>query len=131
MHTYVDASKPTGGYTSTPAANYKVGLYTLAAFTSQAAARKIVQFERRLEFGMEGHRFFDLQRWDGITGGPMGNGFMATQINFYLDHENHVPNFPILLLKQAKFTAGKNELYPIPQEQIDITAGSIKQNPGY
>lgn len=131
VHTYVDATKPTGGYTSTPAANYKVGVYPPGSFTDKATARKIVQFERRLEFGMEGHRFFDLQRWDGITGGPMGNGFMGTAINFYLDHENHVPNFPILLLKQAKFTVGKNELYPIPQAQIDITAGSIKQNPGY
>ena len=114
------------------AANYKIDKYTgQFAANGAAYARKAIQFERRLEFGMEGHRFFDLQRWDGITGGPMGNGFMGAQINFYLDHENHVPNFPILLLKQAKFTVGKNELYPIPQAQIDVTQGSIKQNPGY
>ncbi|RFZ81090.1 RagB/SusD family nutrient uptake outer membrane protein [Mucilaginibacter terrenus] len=131
VHTYVDDTKPTGGYTSTPAANYKVGLYPAGSFTDKATARKYVQFERRLEFGMEGHRFFDLQRWDGITGGQMGNGFMAAQINAYLDHENHVPNFPIELIKQAKFTAGKNELFPIPQGQIDVTQGAIKQNPGY
>ncbi|WP_374950184.1 RagB/SusD family nutrient uptake outer membrane protein [Mucilaginibacter sp.] len=131
VHTYIDASKPTGGYTSTPAANYKIGTYPATAFTDKAAARKIVYFERRLEFGMEGHRFFDLQRWDGITGGPMGAGFMGAQINAYLAHENAVPNFPILLIKQAKFTVGKNELYPIPQEQIDVTQGNIKQNPGY
>ncbi|MBK0378638.1 RagB/SusD family nutrient uptake outer membrane protein [Mucilaginibacter segetis] len=131
VHTYIDPSKPTGGYTSTPAANYKVGLYPAGSFTDKATARKYVQFERRLELGMEGHRFFDLQRWDGITGGPMGNGWMAAQINSYLDHENHVPNFPILLIKGAVFTAGKNELFPIPQAQIDITQGNIKQNPGY
>jgi hypothetical protein len=130
VHTYIDPTKPTGGYTSTPAANYKVGLY-LVPFTDKAFARKVVQMERRLELGMEGHRFFDLQRWDGITGGPMGAGFMGAQINAYLAHENAVPNFPILLLKQAKFTVGKNELFPIPQAQIDVTQGNIKQNPGY
>lgn len=131
VHTYVNAANPTGGFTSTPAANYKVSTYPAGFFSSKEIARKYIQFERRLEFGMEGHRFFDLQRWDGITGGPMGNGFMAKQINDYLAHENQVPNFPILLIKGAVFTAGKNELFPIPQAQIDVTQGNIKQNPGY
>ena len=32
----------------------------------------------------------------------------------------------------AKFTAGKNEYYPIPQAQIDIQGSDIlSQNPGY
>ncbi|MGZ3928286.1 MAG: RagB/SusD family nutrient uptake outer membrane protein [Mucilaginibacter sp.] len=132
VHTYKDPANPTGGYTNTPAANYKVGLYSgQFAEGGQAFARKAVQFERRLELGQEGHRFFDLQRWDGLYGGPMGNGFMAGVLNGYLAHENAVPNFPALLLKSAKFVAGKNELYPIPQTQIDITHGTIKQNPGY
>jgi hypothetical protein len=56
---------------------------------------------------------------------------MATTINAFLAHANEVPNIPALLLKGAKFTAGRNELFPIPQAQIDITHGNIKQNPGY
>ncbi|WP_428330626.1 RagB/SusD family nutrient uptake outer membrane protein [Mucilaginibacter sp.] len=144
VHTYKDATNPTGGYTTTPAANYKVGFYgtynnangvsnPTMGFAAQGKdfARKAVQFERRIELGMEGHRFFDLQRWDGLYGGQMGSGFMAGVLNGYLAHENAVPNFPALLLKSAKFTAGRNELYPIPQGQIDITHGNIKQNPGY
>lgn len=132
VYKYADDSNPTGARSTTPAANYKVGLYT-GQFTAQgkAYARTAVQFERRIELGMEGHRFFDLQRWDGVYGGPMGNGFMAGVINSYLAHENAVPNFPIALIKGATFTAGKNELYPIPQGQIDVTYGAIKQNPGY
>lgn len=115
-----------------PAANYKVGLYK-GQFTTngQAYAREAVHFERRLELGMEGHRFFDLSRWDGIYGGPSGTGYMAGVLNAYLAHENAVPKFPQTLLQGAKFIAGKNELFPIPQAQIDITHGSIKQNPGY
>ena len=139
VKTYKDPANPTGGFTTTDAANYVVGLYGAAGTNvesslvagGQAYARKVVQFERRLELGQEGHRFFDLQRWDGLYGGQMGNGFMAGVLNAYLAHENAVPNFPALLLKSAKFVAGKNELYPVPQNQIDITHGNIKQNPGY
>ncbi len=132
VHTYKDSKNPTGGYTTTPAANYHVGLYN-GQFTlnGQGYARRAVQFERRLELGMEGHRFFDLQRWDAIYGGASGTGYMANMINAYITHENGVPNFPNLLLKPAKFVQGKNELFPVPQAQIDITHGNIKQNPGY
>ncbi len=44
-----------------PAANYLVKEYT--GFTDQTFARKAVHMELRLEFAMEGHRFFDLVRW--------------------------------------------------------------------
>lgn len=135
VHTYIDPTKPTGGYTATPAANYKVGLYTGQIATgTKDFARKAVQFERKIELGMEGHRFFDLQRWDGRFGGIMGPGFMAAAINAQLAHENDLtsePKFPALLLKGAKFVQGKNEVFPVPQGQIDVTKGAIKQNPGY
>jgi len=29
------------------------------------------------------------------------------------------------------FVDGKHELYPIPQRQIDLSAGKMFQNPGY
>lgn len=55
--------------------------------------------ERRLELAMEGERFFDLVR----------TGQAATVI----------PNFK----------AGKNELFPIPQQEV--TVSHLQQNPGY
>jgi hypothetical protein len=60
----------------TPAANYVIDEYTTAR-TDQAAARKAVRFERRLELAMEGHRFFDLVRW----------GVAAETINKYVEIE--------------------------------------------
>jgi len=55
--------------------------------------------ERRLEFAMEGHRFFDLVR----------TGQAATRI--------------------PGFVAGKHEVFPIPQDEIDVSG--LIQNPGY
>ncbi len=65
VHTYIDNSKPQGGFTTTPAANYFIKPYAAGFFAGlgQAGARKYVQFERRLELAMEGQRFFDLVRY--------------------------------------------------------------------
>ena len=137
VHTYQDAANPTNGSTTIAAANYKVGLYGSAgvntstgfATNGQAYSRKAVYFERMIELGMEGQRFFDLQRWDGIYGGPAGSGFMAGIINSYLNHESNVANMNYSF-SGSHFTQGKNELYPIPQSQLTLAVG-MKQNPGY
>ena len=139
VHTYIDPAHPMGGYTNSPAANYKVGLYGAAggnastgfAAGGQAYARKAVYFERMIELGMEGHRFFDLQRWDGLFGGPAGNGYMGNTINAYIAHEIASTSTFGNELINSQFTSGRNELYPIPQNQITATNGKIKQNPGY
>ncbi|MBP9550172.1 MAG: RagB/SusD family nutrient uptake outer membrane protein [Chitinophagales bacterium] len=94
---------------------YKIGEYP--TFASKEYALKALKFERRLEFGMEGPRFFDLVRW----------GEAATVLNGYLAVEKTKRDF----LANAKFTAGRDEYYPIPQREIDFTAGLYKQNPGY
>jgi hypothetical protein len=136
VHLYKDANNPMNGYTTTPAANYKVGLYGAAggkaafgfAAGGQAYARKAVYFERMIELGMEGHRFFDLQRWDSRFGGPAGSGYMAGVLNAYIKHEAQVTGYNDALFSGTSFTAGRSELYPIPQSQI---SSKIVQNQGY
>jgi hypothetical protein len=131
VHTYIDNNDPSKGFTNTPAANYFIKLYPPGVFASQGQeyARKAIRFERKLEFGMEGHRFFDLQRYDN------GTGYMANVLNAYIQHETHIPGFNFELLKGAVFTKGKNEIYPIPLHQIDLSAHNggptLTQNPGY
>ena len=113
---------PTATYATqtTPADNYKIGLYTGATFNA-GNALKAIQFERRLELAMEGHRFFDLVRW----------GIAATTINTYIAREKAARP----LKATANFAAGKNEYFPIPQGSIDNlnSDGKIRlvQNPGY
>lgn len=103
----------------TPAANYQISPYPASAFANKADATKAVRMERKLELSGEGHRFFDLVRW----------GVAAAEINAYLAYDS---KFLVSALGGAKFTAGKNEFFPIPQTQIDIQGASVlSQNPGY
>ena len=103
-----------------PAANYKMSEYT-AAWTSADVARKAVRFERRIELGMEGHRFFDLVRW----------GVAASEKDKYFTKEKTTRPY----LGQGRFTAGKSEVFPIPAKAITQSAKdgapTLKQNPGY
>ena len=99
------------------AATFVYDVRPYAAFADQAAARKALRTERRLEMGLEGFRFFDLVRW----------GVAKQTIDQYLADE--VQRRPYLA--SALFTAGRDEYLPIPQQQIDLSGGVYHQNPGY
>jgi hypothetical protein len=71
--------------------------------TNQTELRDIIFNERRHELAMEGWRFWDLVR----TG-------RAVQV-----------------LGPLGFIAGKHELLPVPQSEIDISQGSLVQNPNW
>jgi hypothetical protein len=130
VKTYIDNANPSGGFTNTNAANYKIGLYTgQFAANGKAYALNAVEVERQLETGMEGRRFFDLQRYDPIFGGPEVAGFMAGIENAHITQDiKWLGTNPVL--QGHTFTAGKSELFPIPINQIDIDT-KLKQNNGY
>lgn len=71
--------------------------------TDQGQLRDAIWRERRSELGMEYDRYFDVIRQGRALAlfGPKG------------------------------WKANKNEVWPIPQAEIDVTAGMIVQNPGY
>jgi hypothetical protein len=132
VHNYIDNSDPSKGYTTTLSANYKISPYPAGYFSGQGVvvAREAVEMERQLETGMEGRRFFDLQRYDPLYGGPQSTGFMAMVENAHIKQDiKWLGTNPVL--QGAVFTAGKNELYPIPFPQISVENGQLKQNPGY
>lgn len=71
--------------------------------TDKDALRNIILNERRYELALEGHRFWDLVR----TG-------KAPQV-----------------LGPLGFVAGKHELLPVPQNEIDLSQGTLTQNPNW
>jgi starch-binding outer membrane protein, SusD/RagB family len=105
---------------SKTAAIYNVKTYA-AAWTDKAVARKAVRFENRLEFAMEGHRFFDLVRW----------GVAADVMNTYIAKEKDQRTY----LNGAAFQKGKHEYYPIPLSEIVNSSKdgkpTLTQNPNY
>ena len=120
--------------TATPADKYVIGQYPAGSFANKAFALTAIHFERKLELGMEGMRWYDLQRWDGasvtdpITG---SDGSMAAEINAFFASDISINN----QLTGAHFTPGKNEYYSIPQAEIDksrsIGQEELTQNAGY
>lgn len=105
----------------TPAANYDVEPYP-TNFASKEDALKAIRHEIRLEFAMEGLRFFDLVRW----------GIAAEVINKYLE----VEGTRMVHLSGKTFVAGKHELWPVPQTQIDLSVDEsgkkvLTQTTGY
>ncbi|MFK7921549.1 MAG: RagB/SusD family nutrient uptake outer membrane protein, partial [Bacteroidia bacterium] len=98
---------------TTDAANYVISPY--AAFASADEARNALMMERKLELGMEGHRFFDLVRW----------GVAQTEINRILAYEKPLRT----LLYNSETTFGAEDVtFPIPQRQIDLSNGNLTQN---
>ncbi|HUR29843.1 MAG TPA: RagB/SusD family nutrient uptake outer membrane protein [Saprospiraceae bacterium] len=71
----------------------------------QDELRDRIYAERRVELAMEQNRWFDLARWGRIV-------------------EVMDPLYPA-------FDPSKHTLLPIPQSEIDLTAGILVQNPGY
>ncbi|MCG8308498.1 MAG: RagB/SusD family nutrient uptake outer membrane protein [Cytophagales bacterium] len=98
------------------AANYLIDTYN-APFSDKTEALRALRIERRLELAHEGHRFFDLVRW----------GIAAKTMNDYFEVEKTKRTH----LSGAKFVEGTHEYAPIPQSQIDLGRGKIKQNNGY
>jgi tetratricopeptide (TPR) repeat protein len=103
-------------------ATYRVGQYP--SFPDAAYARRAVQWERRLELAIEGHRFFDLRRW----------GIAKATMNAYIEVERTRRTH----IQKAKDNGGyqdKHDLYPLPQLQIDLSAKDkvpqLKQLPAW
>jgi hypothetical protein len=73
-------------------------------------SREAIWHERRLELAMEHDRFFDLVRQEAVQPGRAVQAFAA---------------------HGKTFTKNRNEVFPIPLTQIQLSAGRLMQNPGY
>jgi hypothetical protein len=111
---YIMDNKVDGTQTKGSAGNYRIGLYP-ASYANEAGARAALEREMRLEFGMEGHRWFDIARW----------GTASKVLNAYADAER-----PFL----AKFINSYDPswvYFPIPQSEIQTAMGRFVQTPAW
>ena len=96
----------TEAYNAINKVRQRVNMPTITAGLSKDQFRLAVQNERRHELCFEGNRWFDLVQW------KLANPIL-----------NAIPG--------RKFMIGKNELFPIPQTEIDKNKGLLPNNPNY
>lgn len=96
---------------TTNAATYVINQYGALGLPE---ARTALRMERKLELGMEGHRYFDLNRW-GIT---------VTELNEILAYEKTRRSS----LYGSAVVGPEDVNFPIPQQQLDLMPGRLQQN---
>lgn len=109
-------------------------------YASQDKLRELIRRERRVELAYEGLRRFDIIRWGIIKDVMDGqkifhmNGkiceFNEDAGDFNIKLENYRSPSYTDIEETRVFTAGKNELLPIPQTERDLN-DKLDQNPGY
>lgn len=94
--------------------------------------------ERRMELAFEGLRLFDIRRQiDPNTNKPVIASLMGPSGSFVLYNTTistdvyEKSNLLELQDKGVNFDINKNLIWPIPQSEIDRSAGLVKQNPNY
>jgi hypothetical protein len=87
--------------------------YNLNSLGSKENARALIFKERKLEFGFENQRWYDLVRMDQAATISILKAYLTETGNPGID----VPAYRLI--------------FPIPQTEIDLSKGNLTQNPGF
>ena len=127
--------------------------YPQITVTDQVELRKILRVERRMEFALEGRRYYDLIRWrlaEKVLNQPnyglLDNDLLHDRIinpglwfwpetpsideDGVIDFSAMYNNGYLKFLNNRTFDASKQYLWPIPSKEILIN-DALTQNPGY
>jgi starch-binding outer membrane protein, SusD/RagB family len=127
--------------------------YPAITETNQAALRKIIRMERRMELAFEGHRYMDIIRWriaEKVLNRPVYGMLDVADLRarvvqpglwFFpdtpaIDEDGIADMRPmadaglIRILAIRNFDASRQYLWPIPTKEVLINS-NLAQNPGY
>lgn len=126
--------------------------YPAVSGSDQAALRKILRIERRMEFAGERLRMYDLRRWriaESVLNGYEWGFAYNKKANLqalgsdFIDFtpkidENGIPDLNPLsafgaaqTIHERHFYPESGYLWPIPTNDVLVSGGNIGQNPGY
>lgn len=91
-------------------------------YPSTADMQKLIRNERRVEFALEGLRWFDIKRWK--IGTETLNGFVYGAM-FENNNSQHIK------LDNRRFNENRDYLWSVPRSQMDINPNLRPNNPGY
>lgn len=119
-------------------AGLTVRLTNAFASTNNLSMREEIRRERTVELSLEGFRYGDLVRWKTaetvLPQALLGAKFNATEwvgtnaSTLLLNADG------VLVVEEASkrtFNITRDYLYPVPLQEISLSGGNIKQNPGW
>lgn len=102
-----------------------VDMPIIPADKSQSELLEIIRNERMVELAFEGHRFFDIRRYDiaseVMNGAPLGMTYEASNGSLVTVKDDSFVRF---------FNSKRDFLWPIPQKDLDLNP-NLKNNPGW
>ncbi|MBN2273521.1 MAG: RagB/SusD family nutrient uptake outer membrane protein [Bacteroidales bacterium] len=90
-----------------------------------SVSKEKIWAERRVELAFEGHQFYDIVRTGRAT------QVLKEDAMQFATSTNELSSVPVQEQFGDAFIVGKNEIWPVPQAEIDNTNGTITQNPNY
>lgn len=110
-------------YDAVNAIRKRVGMPEITVGKSQVELRDIIRQERKVEFPLEGLRYFDIRRWKIAEKVIPGQTYGIT----YPDAKG---NLVTIKTEVRKFNPKRDYLWPIPLREMNVNS-NLEQNPLY
>jgi len=121
------SSPPEDAYEAIDAIRIRSGMPPTPRGLSQEQFREKVRRERAVELSYEGHRLYDIRRWEIAEEEGVMRGDMYGIKQFKISDSNEIRYEPYVFEKRSFKVA----MYRHPFPQNEINKGYLIQNPGY
>ncbi len=99
-----------------------INMPPIASSLSQDAMREVIRHERRIELAFEGHRYWDVKRWQ------IAEKILNTPI-YGIEFKNENSTEGSKIIVEQRIFSPKMYFYPIPQKVLSVSTINWPQNP--